>query len=74
MTISNAVRDFVVNQVTFYRWCEDYSGIDAVQPKRITELEKEKVAPVFYNISLVPKLGRKRATTSTVQGALFPFS
>ena len=74
MTISDAVQDIVVSEVTFYRWREDHSGINAVQLTRIKELEKAKVAPVFYNISPVPRPGRKRATTSTVQGALSPFS
>ena len=75
MTIqADAVRDIGVSEVKFYRWREDHSGINAVQLTRIKELEKAKVGPVFYNISPVPRPGRKRATTSTVQGALSPFS
>ena len=74
MTIADAVRDIGVSEVKFYRWHEDHSGINAVQLTRIKAMEKAKVAPVFYNISPVPRPRRKRASTSTVQGALSPFS
>ena len=59
MTIADAVRDIGVSEVMFYRWHEDHGGINAVQLTSIKELEKAKVAPVFYNISPVPRPGRK---------------
>ena len=48
MTIADAVREIGVSEVTFYRWRKDYGGMKADQLKRIKELEKAEVAPVFY--------------------------
>ena len=74
MTIADAVRDIGVSEVMFYRWHEHHGGINTVQMKHIKELEEAKVAPVFYRSARFRGLGGKRASTSTAQGALSPFS
>ena len=73
MTIADAVREIGVSEVTFYRWRKDYGGMKADQLKRIKELEKAEVAPVFYISPRFRGLGGKELLTSTVQGAVSPF-
>ena len=70
MTIADAVREIGVSEVTFYRWRKDYGGMKADQLKRIKELEKAEVAPSIYLPGSEAR--RKRASTSTVQGAISP--
>lgn len=40
-TMSDAIRQIGVSEVTFYRWRKEYGGMKADQLKRLKELEKE---------------------------------
>jgi transposase-like protein len=41
MSMSDAIRQIGVSDVTFYRWRKEYGGMKADQLKRLKELEKE---------------------------------
>jgi putative transposase len=41
MTISVAIREIGVSEVTYYQWRKEYGGMKADQLKRLKELEKE---------------------------------
>ena len=71
MTIADAVREIGVSEVTFYRWRKDYSGMKADQLKRDKGAGEGRSRARLLYISLVPRPRRKRASISTVQGAVF---
>ena len=39
--IADAIRQIGVNEVTYYRWRQEYGGLKADQVKRLKELEQE---------------------------------
>ena len=41
MSMSDAIREIGVSEVTFYRWRKEYGGMKADQLKRLKDLEKE---------------------------------
>lgn len=41
MTMSDAIRQIGVSEVTFYRWRKEYGGLNGDQLRRLKELEKE---------------------------------
>ena len=41
MTMSDAIRQLGVSEVTFYRWRKEYGGMSSGQLRRLKELEKE---------------------------------
>ena len=41
MTMSDAVRQIGVSEVSFYCWCKEYGGLNGDQLRRLKELEKE---------------------------------
>ena len=41
MTMSDAIRQIGVSEVTFYRWRKEYGGLSGDQLRRLKELEKE---------------------------------
>ncbi|MEX0859849.1 MAG: transposase [Cucumibacter sp.] len=41
MSMADVLRPLGVNEVTFYRWCEEYGGMGADQLKRLKQLERE---------------------------------
>ena len=41
MTMSDAIRQIGVREVTFYRWRKEYGGMSGDQLRRLKELEKE---------------------------------
>ena len=41
MTMSDAIRQISVSEVTFYRWRKEYGGLKTDQLKRLKVLEKE---------------------------------
>lgn len=40
-TVSDAIRQIGVTEVTYYRWRNEYGGLKSDQVRRIKELEKE---------------------------------
>jgi transposase len=38
---SDAIRQIGVSEVTYYRWCKEYRGMDICQLNLLTEVEKE---------------------------------
>lgn len=40
-TVSDAIRQIGVTEVTYYRWRSEYGGLKTDQVRRIKELEKE---------------------------------
>ena len=40
-TVSDAIRQIGVTEVTYYRWRSDYGGLKTDQVRRIKDLEKE---------------------------------
>ena len=41
MSMSDAIREICVSEVTFYRWRKEYGGMKADQLKRLKDLENE---------------------------------
>ena len=41
MVVSDAIRQFGVSEVTYYRWLKEYRGMAINQLKRLKEVEKE---------------------------------
>ncbi len=42
-SMANAIRQFGVTEVTYYRWRQEYGGLKTDQVRRIKELEKENL-------------------------------
>ena len=42
-TVSDAIRQIGVTEVTYYRWRNEYGGLKSDQVRRIKELEKENL-------------------------------
>ncbi len=42
-TVADAIRQFGVTEITYYRWRKEYGGLKTDQVRRIKELEKENL-------------------------------
>jgi transposase len=42
-SMANAIRQFGVTEVTYYRWQQEYGGLKTDQVRRFKELEKENL-------------------------------
>lgn len=41
MTVAQAAKQLAISEQTYYRWKNEYGGLDKTQAKKLKELEKE---------------------------------